>query len=316
MKKIISFLKNVCSLVLVVFASVFMILYVVLNVSEKLISKQNIIDTVKSIDIVDLIGEENKQEIYSILEQANIPTEYIDAIIEDEKIKEQIGEYVSHSLEYMLFEKKEIPIIDEKEITDILIASFDRVVEEAENYDVEVDNYISKEEQELIHANIEYYVPQVVEKISVAQNFIENKLSQSSEFNELSEKIKQIKKAIDIIELIYSYKNILLIGVTVPLVITVLIKRKKFRFIKWVALPFIFVALFLKVIYEVVPYLLKSKMPSDFYKVETFFEPSINGFLLGINDSMLLCFVIGVCLVLVQIGISWYINNKEEKIVI
>lgn len=316
MKRFLSFFKNSLALLLVILTSIFMILYIGLNVSEKLFSRQNIIDTVKSVDIVDLIGEENKQEIYSILEKANIPTEYIDVIMEDERIKEEIGEYVSLSLEYMLFEDKKMPVIDEKEITGILITSFDRVIEEAEKYNIEVGNYISKEEQELIHKEIENYVPQVVEKISVAQDFIEDKVSQSSGFNEANEKIKQIKKAIDIVELIYSYKNFLLVGVIVPLLLIVLIKREKFRFIKWLAFPFLFVALFLRVIYEFIPYLLNSKMPSEFYKVETIVKPSISKFLSGINDSVLICFVIGLCLVLVQLGISLYIRNKEEKIVL
>lgn len=316
MKRFLSFFKNSLALLLVILTSIFMILYIVLNVSERLISRQNIIDTVKSVDIVDLIGEENKQEIYSILEKANVPTEYIDIIMEDEKIKEEIGEYVSLSLEYMLFEDKKMPVIDEKEITDILITSFDRVIEEAEKYNVEVDNYISKEEQELIHEKIEYYVPEVVEKISVAQDFIEDNVSQSPGFNEVNEKIKQIKKAIDIVELIYSYKNLLLVGVFVPLVLIILLKWRKFRFVKWLAFPFIFVAAFLKVIYEIIPYLLDTKMPSEFYRVEAIIEPSINKFLSGINDWVIFCFVIGVCLVLIQVVISLYIRNKEEKIVL
>ena len=125
MKIILSLLLGIISLILI-------LAYTILNVTENLISKDNIVNTVKNIDIVELIGEDKKQEIYSSLEKADIPTEYIDVMLEDEELKETLGEYIALSFEYVI-SNREIPNIDENKVTEVLIASFDRVIEEAEN---------------------------------------------------------------------------------------------------------------------------------------------------------------------------------------
>ena len=312
MKRFLNIMKTILSLLLGIISFVFIVAYTMLNVTENLMSKENIVNAVKNIDIVELIGEDKKQEVYAILEKADIPTEYIDVMLEDEEVKETLGEYIALSFEYVM-SNEEIPEIDENEVTEVLITSFDKVIEEAENHEIEVNTYISEEKQEKIHEKIEYYVPEVVEQIPAVEEFIQNQIDQNSTLTEAKENMAKIEQVIDNIQMIYSYKNLLLIGIILPLVLIIFMKYKNFRFIKWIAFPFLMVAALLKLIYMVIPYVLESQMPSEFSKVEPIIEPTIEAFLSGINQTTLLCFIIGMSLVVIQIAISLYIKKERKK---
>lgn len=305
MKIILSLLLGIISLILI-------LAYTILNVTENLISKDNIVNTVKNIDIAELIGEDKKQEIYSSLEKADIPTEYIDVMLEDEELKETLGEYMALSFEYVI-SNREIPNIDENKVTEVLIASFDRVIEEAENHEITVNTYIPEEKQEKIHEKIEYYVPEVASRIPAIEEFIETQISKNSNLTEAKEKIEKMNLLIDKIKIIYLYKNILIIGIILPLIFIIIMKYKKFRFVKWIAFPFLMAALLLKALYIFVPYVLVSQVSNELSKVEYIIEPTVETFLVGINEAILLYFIIGMSLTIIQIAISLYDKKENES---
>lgn len=312
MKKNLNIIKIILSLLLGIVSFVFILAYTMLNVTENLVSKENIINTIKNINIVELIGEDKKQEVYNALEKADIPTEYIDAMLEDEELKETLGEYMALSFEYVISNEKN-PEIDENEVTEILISSFDRVVEEAENYEIEVNTYLSEEKQEKIHEKIEYSVPEIVAQIPAVEEFIETQISKNSNLTEAKEKIEKMNQVIDQIQIIYSYKNVVLIGIILPFILIIFMQYKKFKFIKWIASPFLLTTIFFKSIHMLVPYVLEFKMPSEFSSFESIIEPSIQTFLSDINEIAILCFIIGISLLSIQIVISLCIKKKKEQ---
>lgn len=312
MKKNLNIIKIILSLLLGIVSFVFILAYTMLNVTENLVSKENIINTIKNINIVELIGEDKKQEVYNALEKADIPTEYIDAMLEDEELKETLGEYMALSFEYVISNEKN-PEIDENEVTEILISSFDRVVEEAENYEIEVNTYLSEEKQEKIHEKIEYSVPEIVAQIPAVEEFIETQISKNSNLTEAKEKIEKMNQVIDQIQIIYSYKNVVLIGIILPFILIIFMQYKKFKFIKWIAFPFLLTTIFFKSIHMLVPYVLEFRMPSEFSSFESIIEPSIQTFLSDINEIAILCFIIGISLLSIQIVISLCIKKKKEQ---
>lgn len=313
MKLFFSFFKNVLVLFLGLLVSIFIVVFTFLNTTKDIFSKNNIVNTIKGIDIVELVGDDAKQEFYSILEKAEIPTEYIDVMLEDESLKETVGTYVATSLDFML-SGRDIPKIDESEITNVLIKSFDKVIEEAKNHQIEVDTYISKEKQDKIHEKIEYYVPEVISQIPVAEDFIKDKINENSDLVEAKRQIKQVEQLIDNIQMVYSYKDILLIVILIFMMLIVVIKFKEFKFVKWLIFPLILSASILKIVCVVVPYLMDNYMPSELVKLNSIINPSIQVLLSGINVTVIICFAISICLFIVQIII--YLYRRREKIVL
>ena len=316
MKTFLNLIKTTISLILGIVSFIFIILYTMLNTTENLISKENIVNTIKNIDIVEIIGEDNKQEVYAILEKAEIPTEYIDVMLEDEKLKETVGEYVALSFEYVLSDK-EIPAIDEEELTNALLESFDKVIDEAENHQIEVSTYLSTKDQELIREKIKYYVPEVVAQIPAAQEFIENQISQDENLLEAQRKLEEFNQMIDKIQVIYSYKNMLLIGALLPLLFIIFMKYKKFNFIKWLSFPFVFAAGFLKLIHMFIPYVIDNELSTEASEILHIIEPSIETFLSGINQAFTNCLIVGILFIIIQVVVSLYLKKREkEKIVL
>lgn len=314
MKLFLGFLKNISALFLGIIVCIFIVIYTFLNTTKELLSKDNIINTVKNVDIVEFIGEDTKQELYRVLEKTEIPTEYIDVMLEDQHLKETVGSYVASSLDFLLSDK-EVPKIDENEVTNVLITSFDKVIEEAEKHQIEVQTYISKEKQDKIHEKIEYYVPEVIAQIPVAEEFIKDKINENSDLVEAKRQIEQVEQLIDNIQMVYSYKDILLIVILILMMLIVAIKFKEFKFIKWLIFPLILSASILKFVCVVVPYLMDNYMPSELVKLNSIINPSIQTLLSGINSAVIICFIISICLFIVQIVICLY-KRRQEKIVL
>lgn len=304
-------IKIIFSIVFVCISTSFLFGYSILETSEDIFKEENIVNTIKNIDIVELIGEEKKQEIYAILEKAEIPMEYIDAMLEDEELKEQIGKYAVSSMKHLQSLEK-MPEVDAEEATNLLTKTFDKVIVEAENHNIEVDTYISKEKQNIIHEKIEYYVPEIIEKIPEIQTAIENKIYGSSEYQKLQSKIKQIEKYMNIINKIYEYKWILLVITIIPLIIIVIMKWKDFKFIKWLALPPIFVVALLKVTTLIIPIAIAEILTNEGEKLKSIISPSIELLLSNMNGLMVIYFEVGLAIILIQIGVTIYKNALKN----
>ena len=284
--------------------------YTLLNTTENLLSKENIVNTIKNIDIVQLLGEEHKQEIYDVLKKADIPTEYIDTMLEDEQLKETIGEYTALSLDYLLTDKKP-PTIDETEVTNILINSFDEALKEAERHD-EVSTYITEDRKEKIHEKIEYYVPEVIDKIPEVEEFIENQMAENSTLTDAKQQIQDLEQILDKIQLVYRYKSLLLIGIMVPMLCIILIKRKEFQFFKWLAYPCIITAVIVGIMEYYIPVVLNEYMPSDLSMIESILTPTIETFLLNLKQATWFYGILGTIFILLQMWIVVYKKYKQK----
>lgn len=308
---IIEAIKIIISIVLVCIATGLLFGYSILTASEEIFQEENIINTIKNIDIVELIGEEKKQEIYDILEKTEIPTEYIDAMLEDEQLKEKIGEYVVSSMNY-LGSLEEAPALDATEVTNLLITTFDRVVGEAESYGIEVDSYISEEKQEVIHEKIEYYVPEIIEEIPEIQTVVEEKLNESSEYQEFETKMNQFKEFMNIVNKIYEYKLVLLLATIIPFGIIIIMKWKKFKFVKWFIFPVLFMSIGLKLVTYILPSIIDKVLTGNLSKMESIISPSIDVIISNMNNLAVTYFEISVAILLIQVGITIYKKTQES----
>ena len=158
------FLKSLLVILVMILTIISLFAYTVIDSTEVFFSEENITDMIKRIDITEILGEEVKNKIYETLEKTGMPSEYADYVLESDEFKEYVGQYISEGIEYVIYDK-ELPKLDEKETTEMLVASFNIVIEKANQNGIVVDQYITKEEQAKIVEKIEVYTPEVIEKI-------------------------------------------------------------------------------------------------------------------------------------------------------
>ena len=309
----LKFIKNTFIIIFVTFLTLLSIIglfsYSILKTTEDLLKEENVISTIKNVDIVDLIGENNIQEIYSILEKTEIPTEYIDLILEDEDLKEQIGKYAVNTIKYIIT-TEEMPEIKEQEVSEFLITTFDKIILEVENHNINVSTYITKEDQQKIHEEINYHVPEIIEKLPEIEKKLEEKIYGSSEYKELQKKKEQLEKEVNIVKLIYEYKWILLVLTLIPIGLIVTIKRKELKFIKWLLVPPLWVAIMLRMSIEIIPLLINKILLEE--KLKMLITPSLELLSLNMKNLSNLYFEVSLALIIIQIGVIIYKRTENN----
>lgn len=279
-----------------------------------MISTDIVTDLVKQIDFKELMGEQVQAEISSVLERTGIPNEYVDYVLENQELKEYMGIYIAEGLDYILYEK-EPPVISEKEITKLLSNSFDQVITELENHNIEVSTHLTKEQQDEIHEKIEVYVPKIVEKIPEVESLIEDKVSENEQVQEARKKLEQLREMNEKVQFVYQMQPTILMLAILQLALIIVIKHKKFRFIKWLFLPFTALAVILRMFYEKVPPLVQQHYPEEMGFLKAFIDRTLNSIFEIWKDGTQLYFILAILLVIFQvtvIGIHIYQNRRRK----
>lgn len=312
MKKVLSFLNSLLVFCFVLMIIVLLNVYLVLNVVNKLISKDNIINMIKNVDIAEVIGDEAKEEIYETLGEAGIPTDYVDSMLENEQIKETVGGYVSETVDYFLG-SKEFPEITEKEFSAMLHDTFDTVIKEVESNNLNVSEYISPEEQVKVHEKIDLYAPQIVEKLPDAEEFINSQLNSNETVNEMQSKYRELQKNAEIVQSLCQKRNLFLIAAIVLIILIGLLKFARLKFMGWYiylgvlcSINFIFTA-------KSIDYLYNNFVSEELDKVK-----GITDSLIGLVEKTYMnAFVVALILTLlfitIKTGIVFYYKKKSER---
>lgn len=314
MKFVGRFFSQILVFIFVITACMSLCVLTFLKGTEHLVSVDNIIRLVKQLDFKELMGSEIEGQIYELLEQTGLPSEYVDYILENDQIKEYMGSYIAQGIEYILYDKK-IPIVEEKEVTEIISNSFDQMIQELENNNIEVSTYLSKEDQELIHQKIEYYVPEIVEKIPEAEKLIENKISENKDVQNAKKKLEKFREIVFIVQKIYQFRPFISIAIIVQLGLIIVLKLGRFHFIKWLLLPFIGTSFILKLLNTKIPTFIKSHYPIELNFMKDFIDDIMQPIYTVFSTTANLCFVIAILFIVLQLllwGLKIY-NNRRKK---
>ncbi len=307
--KIISF---VLVIILVVVSFISMVLLAAINSTEEYLSRENITQTIKQLDFKAIVGEKVNNELNKVLEETGLPREYVDKVLESEKVKEYLGNYVSSGVEYILYDK-EIKLPNTDEISNIIIDSFDYVVNEAKNNNINVDKYLSIEDQDKIKKEIKSKSSQIAEKIPDAETLLENVIMQNEETAKAKEKLDEVREVIDKIQIVFKYKFILYIVIVVSLALVVLLRIKHLRFIKFLMIPFALTGGSLFALYKGLPILFNKYYPEELNMIKSYIESSLQGVYATIKLYSVICLVILILLIIAQIIVSIYYHKKEDK---
>ncbi len=302
MKAISRIFAQILVLILIITTSISLFLLAGLNSTEHLFSKQNIINTVKNLDMKQLMGDQIQTEIYDLLEQTGLPKDYVDYILENEEVKEYLGKYVAEGMDYILYEK-EPPVLSAEELTITISNSFDYAINQLESHNIDVSEYLTKEDQITIHQKIETITPKIVEKIPEAETFVENIISQNENAQMAKQKLEEFRTIMKIIQKVYQYKFLLIIGIIVQLALIVLLKINQFHFIKWLMIPFITISLALSALYHYIPILVQQYYPQELEPIRIYIDEMLNSIYKIWQNHSIFYFIVFVLLIIFQIVI-------------
>lgn len=311
MKAVSRFFSQILVFVFIVTTSISLLLLTFLNSTQNLLSKENIINTVKQLDFKQLMGDQIQEEIYEILEQTGMPSEYADYILENEQLKEYMGVYLAEGVEYILYDK-EPPVLSEEELTNTLSDSFDYVLYQLEQHDIDISEYVTEQDQILIHQKIEYYTPRVVEKIPDAESWIENKIESNSEVKDAKRKIEQLRMIVKMIQKVYQYKWILSIGILIQIMLIVILKLGYFRFIKWLCIPFMATSFLLGWLCDYIPVWIHNHYPQELEQIQPYMEGILEKVYAIWRHNGSLCFTVFLLLIILQMLI-WIVRMHYHR---
>lgn len=314
MKVIGRFFGTFITIILVFTSLICLLASTFLTSTKDILSTDTVADMVKQIDFKELMGEQVHEEISSVLEQTGIPNEYVDYVLENAELKEYMGNYMAEGIDYILYEK-EPPVISEQEVTNLLSNSFDQVITELENHNIEVSTQLTKEQQEQIHEQIEVYVPQIVEKIPEVENLIEDKISENEEVQNAKQKLEELRDLNEKVQFVYQMQPTILLLAILQLVLIIVLKRKNFRFIKWLFLPFMALAVILKLFIIKAPTLVQQYYPEEMGFMRSFIDSTLNSIFGVWKQSTQIYFILAILLVVAQITVivvSIYKNRRRK----
>lgn len=304
MKKL---LKNILLLILIITTTISIFAYIMLDTTKSLLTKESITNLLKQVDITEIIGNEVQNKIDETLEKTGMPKEYADYVLQNDELKEYVSNYIVEGMDYIINDKT-LPTLDVKDTSSTLISSFYQVIDEAEKNNINVEKYLTKEEQQKIVTKITEYTPEIISKIPEVETIVKNKLHNNEQYQEI---INQIKTTQNKLEKIYSYQPLLLILMIIELVIIIVLNIKKA--FKNIAFPFGFNALILFTINLLLPQLMKQYYPQELQFVRSIFDEIINQLILKWNQVSIIFFIIFIVLIILQIVIPKLFCKKLKN---
>ena len=185
MKKILNFLGIIGSIILTLILTNLISSYVVILNLKSLVSENGLANTLKQADIVEMIetNEDStlKEDLNQLAESLNLTEEQFEQIINNDKVKEQVGKYISEVLSASLSDKEvyltkedietffNVAVDEYNKISETKISEEDRK-ELIESFDEEM---IGNMNEEFASINLtETVAPEYVEYIKLANSII------------------------------------------------------------------------------------------------------------------------------------------------
>lgn len=313
MKYILNFFGSLICVILSWCIAIFLITLTALNSTEFLIKEDLVKQFVIDVDLSNLVGEESFSEINDLLEDSGVPKEYVNYVIENKEIKEYLGEYASDAINYVLYQEN-MPKLEAKELTELLINSFDSVVEDVNNNKINIDKKVSESDIKKVHSTINKYVPKIIEEIPDVQKLVEDELKDNTEYQNTRSQIEDFTKIINQIKKGYSYKYLLIIFSIVGILLMVLIKFRSSKMLNWIRTPFFTAGLVYVILIIESSFFIKQFFPESLSFLKVFIDNNMNRLVSIWKRDAIIYFSIFTFLFALKIILSIIKQRKENKL--
>ena len=297
-------IKNIVLFLFIIITTISIFVYVMLDTTKSLVEEDNINNIIKEINIEELIGTETDDKIYEILEKTGMPKEYADYILKSSEFKEYVGKYTAEGIELIL-NHKEIKKLDKKETTDVIVSSWNQALEEAKKNNIDVEEYITKEEQNKIIDKIEESTPEIIDKVMDLENTIKTKIDRRYQ-----DKIEKINNTLEMIRKIYNCQSLLKVFIIVEFIIIILLNIKKT--FKNIAFPFGINAFLLFTINFIIPIAMNHYYPVEFNFMKSIFEAIIHNLMFEWQNIGIIFVIVFILLIIIQIILNTVLKKKPK----
>lgn len=292
MKKFGAFLKSFVSVMLIIISIVLLHGYILLQGASNLLAKDTIANMVKEMDIVELVGEEGKDELYQSLEETGIPKEYADSVLENESLKELASDFLSGAIGYAI-DGTEMPKLEAEQLSTTL----KDVVKGLDS------SIISEKEKENVLKEIDKNMDEIVKLANEMQDELTAELGEDSTLREDLENDPSMKLVLNV----YDKRVLFLVGAGVALLIVALLNLKQFKFMKWLGTTAIVNGVSFLFVWKAIPTLAYSLAAEEIKEVKSIFDVALKAVTNTYLIAAIIAFVLGI------LFITGYILIKKYK---
>lgn len=294
--------------------------YNVRDITENFISEEKIKEEIASINIMDLLKDNEGNEIKEITEiknslvNAGLPVETVEEFINSEPVHDITSKVVTDAVNYIFYDKE--PDIktdfDSKDITNFLRENMSIIAEELQERNVPKSELLTEELQEEILTNIEEQIPVIEESLKKITDEVTTLIKNTDEYGQVEEYQKKLNEVLSIIQLVYSDKitNMLIIIFVVCVVGIIISRLSPYSYLKYLGGVSIIAGCLLFTVNLLIPklYVYIEEIPYAFQNFVTLILDDSKD--LFLNKSIV-HFIIGAILIILNI-IIYYIKEKME----
>jgi len=240
MNKVLDIISKLCCLILSLILFFVILFFMLLNVSTKVINKENIIQIFSNLDI-EVINKNDFDNIYEEYELKETDKQIVYGVINSKEFKELLGKYFGNVTELILYDKQNDKIT-RKEVMSIISNKMDYVANE------NGINLTYDEKQTIINL-LEGKINEIVETLSNEEEIL----------NEMTE------KEISSIRFFFGkgFQTILLIVIVILVVLIMIFRWSFYRFAIWTGITTIISGVFFGGCASVLSSILKNEIGSQ-----------------------------------------------------
>lgn len=285
---------GILTCVLIIYISFNLIIISSFNISKRFLNKDNVIDFVNDINIVDILKEQFFEEFILIEEEfknVGITSEGINAFLNSKQVKDFSTEILTNVFNNILNDSSQNLEINKEEVTKLFVDNIDKLQ----------INSILTEKQLLDKLNSK--IDNLVYGINNLINELFNKLEKSDMIRQYE---SYINKSMELLDIIYS--DIVLVVLIFNLVIFILlliyIRKSVYKALKYVSISFMISSLLLSIVSFVI---------INYIKIENLLIDNILNIVS--NDINMYSYkYILIALLIIVINIIKFLKDKYKKI--
>ena len=324
--KVVKFISKILLFILTIILSIVLITdNIVFNVREitsQFISEEQIKKSINSINILDLLKDENGNDIQEItyikqeLVNTGLPVEVVEEFIESEPVKNFTSEIVSASVDYIFYNKQPeiINSFNADTLYNFVETNMSVIAKELQEKNVPKSELLTEENQQKVLTNMKEVMPVIEENIRKVTTTLEEQIKGTNEYQDMLEYQRKVEEALNIIRYIYSdtVTTILIVIGVFCIIGIILCSLSFYKYLKTLGIVSLICGTILYVAGIFV-----DKLNIYVIEIPYIFQDLYN---LIVNDSKQMFinssipyFIIGVVLIIINIVIYFILDKREDK---
>ena len=321
LKGIGKFFLSIITFVLMILLTVVIYTGNVLLISENYFKEDTIKKIVSSVNVVDLLKDEDGVEIPPVTElknelvNAGIPVEVFDKIVESDEIQTMMSSLLLTTTDYIIYDKEfNIPKVNSEQIYIFVEENMDDVVRIMQENNVPDSELLTEQKQSEILNTLKTKLPVIEEDVNEMLKEVEVEIKSLDEYQKAQDYKNKLDNGLAIVRFIYSDTvKLILISIIIVLILLIMLSRRSvYRSLKWIGFSLLLAGGLMYMSGLLLPYIKEmfiSDIPYVFVNlINTIFD---NMDSLFIRNSMI-CLPIGLVLIVLNI-IIYSIKEKNEN---